>query len=158
MINNLKRMVASLSLSMALWGIALLPIDLVPRPVEAIELNELIELQPPKDALQQWLEKTQDKEKYEILKELARCESNFLVTAVNWDDGGSPSYGLLQIKQKTFEFYNSRYGFYPNIEYDEIINVIYDPDSQIELAARVLDEPLGWRNWLNCLKTKKYEI
>lgn len=44
---------------------------------------------------------------YQMFKEnidrLADCESSGNPEAINWNDNGSPSFGLLQYKQRTFE-------------------------------------------------------
>lgn len=81
---------------------------------------------------------------------LATCESGRNPEAINPMDGGSPSYGLLQWKESSFWFYNGKYNLLPDLERPEVINVIYDPNIQIRLAQKVLEEPRGYLNWKNC--------
>lgn len=88
-----------------------------------------------------------------LIDKLAMCESGGNPEALNADDGGSPSYGLLQWKADSLWRYNIKYRIIPDIEREEIMNVIMDSDVQIAMAEKVLEEPNGWRNWYNCLKT-----
>ena len=60
------------------------------------------------------------------LKQLAKCESGLNPQAVNWNDHGSPSYGLFQWKEDSFWRYNEKYKVLPNLERAEVRNVIMD--------------------------------
>lgn len=86
------------------------------------------------------------------LEDLAYCESRNNENAINWDDGGSPSFGLFQWKEDSFWRYNLKYGIIPDLERREVRNIIMDVHAQAELTKKVLEEPGGWRNWFNCLK------
>jgi hypothetical protein len=56
-----------------------------------------------------------------IIDKLARCESTNNPEAINWNDNGSPSYGLLQFKSGTFQEYCvSKYGLPDDIMDGEI--------------------------------------
>lgn len=85
------------------------------------------------------------------LVKLANCESNNNPKAINPNDGGSPSYGLYQWKVDSFYRYNQKYEILPDLERQEVMNIIYDPDIQTKLTRRVLEDG-GWRNWKNCWK------
>ena len=89
-----------------------------------------------------------------ILNVLAWCESGNNPNALNPKDGGSPSYGLLQWKEASFFYYNEKHKVLPDIERGEVLNIIMDATAQRMLAKEVLQEPNGWRNWYNCLKSR----
>jgi len=111
-----------------------------PSPIIANIEEEQKEAQRP-DALDRWITK------------LAFCESSNRPEAINQFDGGSPSYGYLQWKLKSFWLYNQKYKILPDLERDEVRNIIMDREVQIELARRVLLEEAngrGWRNWWYC--------
>ena len=100
------------------------------------------EIQRP-DALDRWITK------------LAFCESSNRPEAINQFDGGSPSYGYLQWKVDSFWRYNNKYKVLPNLEKQEVYNIIKDRETQIELTRKVLLEEYngrGWRNWWNCAR------
>lgn len=86
------------------------------------------------------------------LEYLIKCESGGNIYALNPDDGGSPSYGLVQWKEQSFWYYNEKYKILQDLEREEVLNIIYEPYAQIELAKKVLEEENGWKNWFNCLK------
>src|SRR3990167_10413409 len=86
-----------------------------------------------------------------VIDKLVLCESNGLKTAYVHDDGGSPSYGILQWKTESFWLYNQRYKVLPDLEKKEIINIIFDPSVQKKLAKFVLQDG-GGRNWYTCSK------
>ena len=92
------------------------------------------------------------KDQYDIwIDKLVICESSGKETAVNWNDKGSPSYGLLQYKVGTFVFYAKRYNLFPYAETNEYFNFIYDGDIQRMLAKKMLQEDFdNWRHWTNC--------
>ena len=93
------------------------------------------------DALDNWINR------------LAFCESSNRPYAINQFDGGSPSYGYLQWKVDSFWRYNNKYKVLPNLEKQEVYNIIKDRETQIELTRKVLLEEYngrGWRNWWNC--------
>lgn len=85
-----------------------------------------------------------------VIKHLSWCESRDNEYAVNWNDGGSPSYGRFQFKKATWHYYIDRFDLFPEVEYQERMNLIYDGQAQEIVARRVLEEG-GWENWYNCL-------
>jgi hypothetical protein len=88
-----------------------------------------------------------------ILIQLRQCESGGDPNIIVEDDGGSPSYGLFQWKYDSFWHYNQIYKILPDLEYQEVGNVILDPKIQTKLTVKVLtEEEGGWRNWYNCSK------
>jgi len=90
-----------------------------------------------------------------LIDKLAMCESGGKPEALNADDGGSRSSGILQFKDSTFLHYAKRYEMFPFAEDAEIINFLTDPDQQKKMATLMLKEnPENWRHWVNCsLKT-----
>lgn len=88
-----------------------------------------------------------------FMRKLMECESGGKVTATNPHDGGSPSFGLYQWKTSSFYAYNLKYKLLPDIEKNEVINIIYDPELQHEMTKLVLMEKGGWRNWFNCSRS-----
>ena len=109
-------------------------------PTENIE--ETKQTQRP-DALDKWIDK------------LAFCESSNNPEAINRFDGGSPSYGYLQIKSDTFWGYNQKYKVLPDLERQEVMNIIMCKDTQIALAREIIINEAngrGWRNWYHCSK------
>ncbi len=75
-----------------------------------------------------------------ILDKLAMCESGNNPDAINWNDNGSPSFGLLQFKQITWN---------ENCEGD-IMNTI----AQKNCAIKLLQKGESWR-WKNCFEKIK---
>ena len=92
------------------------------------------------DPLDDWIER------------LIWCESRGNPDAVNWYDGGTPSFGILQFKTDTFWRYNLKYQLLPNLEKNEVPNIIMDSDVQIRLAKRIISNG-GYKNWFNCVKS-----
>ena len=90
-----------------------------------------------------------------LIDKLAMCESGGDPEALNPEDGGSRSSGVLQFKDSTFLHYAKRYEMFPYAEDAEIINFLTDPDQQKKMATLMLKEnPENWRHWVNCsLKT-----
>jgi hypothetical protein len=79
----------------------------------------------------------------------AKNESTFNPQAYNANDGGSPSYGLLQFKDQTFvEHCVFKYG----MDYNGIWNI----ENQIKCARKMIDAGLikrwGKRTLVNCKK------
>ena len=73
-----------------------------------------------------------------LIEKLADCESTNNPEAINWNDNGSPSYGLLQFKAKTFQYYCvDKYG---------MIDDIMDPEIQKECCDRLINDG-GLRHW-----------
>ena len=83
-----------------------------------------------------------------ILSELAYCESRGNPKAHNQDDGGTPSYGLLQFKLRTFNHFGEKY----DLEHTDVTN----PSQQVAIAREMLREG-RWRHWFTCL-SKHYKI
>lgn len=81
------------------------------------------------------------------INKLAHCESGGNPKAINPDDGGSRSVGLLQFKDGTYKAFTNRYKL-PYKPED-----IWNGDKQRELAKLILtQEKSGWRHWTNCAK------
>lgn len=72
----------------------------------------------------------------DLLNELADCESGSNPDIINWDDMGSPSFSILQFKEKTWQIFCE----------GEIMN----KDDQFLCADKMLQEPDGWKHWYNC--------
>lgn len=87
-----------------------------------------------------------------VLDELSDCESNQNPLAINRHDqkDNSHSYGLYQWGIDSFWYYNEKYKVVPNLEKQEVENIIYDPIIQRDLTRLVLKEKNGWMNWYNC--------
>lgn len=86
----------------------------------------------------------------ETLAMLAFCESSGNPLAVNPNDHGSPSYGLFQYKWATWKWKMAQYGLAPNADDADLMNLIWDKNTQTKLTILILREPNGWRNWTNC--------
>jgi len=137
---------------LTLVGIIMAPISLLPEDPSPITVNMY--------AGEEEEEKEENrKEKNEALKSwiqrLAFCESSNNPSAINPDDGGSPSYGYLQWKTRSFFAYNRKYQIIPDLEYHEVKNIIMCRDTQIALTKKVLLNEAngrGWRNWWNCAR------
>jgi len=125
--------------TLVLWSLVL-----VPSIVQAPESKQLLNQQP----LNQ-----QPDPIYKLIDKLANCESNNNPLVVNWEDNGSPSYGLLQFKERTFIHYTKRYNLMPKAEDNEILNNLFDGNYQRELAYRMLKEKAkNSVHWYNCSK------
>lgn len=87
------------------------------------------------------------------LIKLAKCESGGDPKKIHYDDGviGSHSYGLYQWKIDSFYRYNKIYKVLPDLEKQEVMNIIYDPQVQSKLTKKVIQGG-GASNWFNCLK------
>ena len=71
------------------------------------------------------------------------CESNGNPNAINQNDGGSRSVGILQFKDATFAFFSKKYGL--NYSPDDIWN----PQKQRTLAQMMLADGLE-SHWTTC--------
>ena len=86
-----------------------------------------------------------------LIDQLAWCESRNNEKAINPRDPQTASLGLLQFKEDTFWRYNKVYEVLPDLERAEVINVIFDGETQRKLAKLIIKDG-GWKNWYNCLK------
>ena len=78
------------------------------------------------------------------MQALAVCESGGNEKALNPNDGGTRSVGILQFKDATFRGFMKRFSFViPPAS-------IWDAETQMALARRMILEPQGWRHWKNC--------
>ena len=87
-----------------------------------------------------------------LIDKLAFCESGNNPNIINWEDNGSPSYGLFQYKKSTWIMGMKKYKLAPYAEDEELMNFIYDRDIQTELTKLILSEPNGHKHWINCFK------
>jgi hypothetical protein len=80
-----------------------------------------------------------------LIDKIAFCESSNNPEAVNWNDNGSPSWGLLQFKETTFQhFCVNKYN---------LPNDIMDGDIQRECADRMIRAGLAY-HWTCYFKVK----
>lgn len=86
-----------------------------------------------------------------LIDQLAWCESRNNPNAINPHDPDTGSYGLVQFKIDTFYRYNQIYRVVPDLERNEVINIIFDGETQKKLSKNIIRDG-GWRNWYNCLK------
>ena len=78
----------------------------------------------------------------QFLDFLVQCESTGNPNAVNPKDlDGTPSYGLLQFKKGTLYNYLLKYKILPDIERQEVMNVIFDGDLQIRIFKKMMEDP-----------------
>ncbi len=85
-----------------------------------------------------------------LLASICWVESNHRILALNKNDGGSPSYGICQIKLKTAEYMNKK--FHINIHLDE--KEIMDPEINIFFAGLYIKYQLKKRsNMYNAIKS-----
>ena len=98
-----------------------------------------------------------DVEILKIVDKIAECESGDYNLAINPDDGGSRSIGVLQFKDETFKLYANKYNILPEgIEEKEIENLMWFEDVQKDLAYEMINENKeNIRHWLNCGKLLK---
>lgn len=78
-----------------------------------------------------------------IINAISIVESNKNPKALNKKDGGSPSYGLLQIKRKTARF----------LGYHGTIRGLYDPYVNADLGAKYLSQQFKRynRDWIKAI-------
>jgi hypothetical protein len=79
---------------------------------------------------------------FHALDRIIECESSGVRDIKSMDVNGRYSYGTLQFQRETFDTYGEKYGL-PHED-------IYSRAEQTHIAARMLQEPEGWRNWKNC--------
>lgn len=107
--------------------------------VQSVQSDHILVIEPKPDPLDS------------VIKHLSWCESRDNEYAVNWNDGGSPSYGRFQIKETTWHYFLDKYGLFPDVERAERMNLIYDGIAQETATRRVLEDG-AWEQWYNCLK------
>ena len=136
----IKRLVASMSFSMAMVGVIVFPISM---NFTGFTPNEPIEPQPTQViktqweiALENWIEK------------LVYYESNGITDVVVLDWNNKYSYGCLQFQEETFRGFVDGFNLLPNATYEEVMNFIYDCDFQKQLAFKMIDKRYeNWRHW-----------
>lgn len=82
-----------------------------------------------------------------VLKELISCESGGRENALNPNDkDNTPSYGLLQFKPSTLLWAIRTYNLRPNIEDDEVMNLMFSGQLQVDafLAMYGDGKPESW--------------
>lgn len=79
------------------------------------------------------------------IQRLIKCESGGNPRALNADDGGSRSVGILQFKDKTFMHFSKVY------ELSNIPQDIWRAENQIELVRKMLNDGLE-NHWANCTR------
>ena len=85
----------------------------------------------------------------EKLSLLSECESGRVATALNPNDGGSPSYGAFQFKYNTLRTFALRYNLRTTITTEDLFN----PSLQRAVAKKMIEaSPANWRLWYNCAK------
>lgn len=75
------------------------------------------------------------------------CESGGDPNAINPKDlDNTPSYGIVQFKPSTLYYYaHEKYKLLPDIEREEIMNVIFDADVQIQTFEKMRSDPdVNW--------------
>ena len=88
-----------------------------------------------------------------IVEDLMQCESSGKPSAINPDDGGSPSYGCLQYKRTTFLEGIEKHLLLREAEASERENFLMDCEVQQKLARKMLSSNVnGWKHWRNCFK------
>lgn len=90
------------------------------------------------------------------LSDMAMCESGHDPQVVNERDAditGYASHGLFQFQPGTFTGYIHEYGMLPGLSDTQILDHIYDPEIQIELVKKMLQDGLGY-HWKNCYYNK----
>lgn len=88
----------------------------------------------------------------EMISKIEHCESRGKNVRV-LDTNNKYSTGVLQFQEDTFIFYVKRFNMLPYAEEGEMLNLMYTPEFQRELAYLILEEDLSnLRNWYNCSK------
>lgn len=109
--------------------------------------TQVTKAEAPILSLQEQYEKALD----EWVDDLFYCESQGDPNAVNWNDGGSPSYGPGQYKLGTFWSYNNRLKVFPDLTLDNLHRYVMDEDkSRIMTKAIINNKWDDWTNWTNC--------
>ncbi len=96
------------------------------------------------ESLDSWLDKR--------LRELAYCESGNDASITNWNDKGSPSFGLYQFKKQTWIYNWRRFGMHNDKTDEQLMGLIYSRMEQTNLAKMMFweDRDRAWRHWRNC--------
>ncbi len=88
-----------------------------------------------------------------ILERLIGCESGGNPDAVAVNDGntGLDSKGVLQFQLPTFQRFALKYQLFPEAEAKELENLWTDPDAQIKVATKMLEDDMkNLNHWYNC--------
>lgn len=83
----------------------------------------------------------------ELFKKVVKCESNYSTKALNPQDGGSRSVGLLQFKDATFNYYSRKV---PGLQY--IDN--YEHQIQVAMYMWEIREAKQWSCYRKLVKNK----
>ena len=87
------------------------------------------------------------------LNKLIKCESNFVETAVNYEDAKTnklPSFGILQFSPYTLLNAAKRYNLVPlSFTLKEILAMRFNSSFQKEVARNLLADG-EWRHWKTC--------
>ena len=86
-----------------------------------------------------------------IMEGLAKCESGNNPKAINWNDGGSPSFGLYQFKRGTWVGSVRELSLFPDAEDAELQNLILDRNAQELVVSKLTEDPDKWWLWKNCM-------
>lgn len=91
---------------------------------------------------------------YAKISKLAFCESNWNPKASG--DSGK-AYSVLQFHQRTFYSYGKQYKLLPqDLEYAETLNRIEEPETQVQIAKKMIEEDIrNLNHWKNCRKKMK---
>lgn len=86
-------------------------------------------------------------EREEWLQKLIKCESSGNPMAINPVDlDGTPSYGILQFKESTFEAFSKAY---------KIEGELMDPEAQKAIVRKMMDDPsIRWEKQFPACVTK----
>ena len=87
------------------------------------------------------------------LHKLIGCESRWNPFAVAVNDGntGLDSKGYLQFQLPTFKGFALEYALFPKAEAKELENFWADPEAQIKVATRMLEDDMeNLDHWYNC--------
>jgi len=86
-----------------------------------------------------------------VLADLAYCESSIRPDIRILDSNNRYSYGLFQFQAQTFLSQGQLYGLVGDIELAEVPNIIYDPQLQLALTRKMIQDNKQ-NNWYNCSK------
>lgn len=86
-----------------------------------------------------------------IIVKLAQCESNNRWDIKVMDSNHKYSYGGLQFQLETFYLFGKRYGILDKkMELREAENLVYDKETQIAIATRMIEDGLLKDHWKIC--------
>lgn len=89
----------------------------------------------------------------EAISRLSTCESNNNPKAQIVDSNDYYSRGILQFQYFTFRKYGIQYGLITSTTtFSEAVNDMFNPNIEIALAKKILQQPYGWTNWEICSK------